>query len=475
MSPKKKSEALEQLLTLRNNNLYRFYEPCGKVAEFIQRVGTETEKNVWLFLGGNGANKTGCGVNIIANICFPEKNKYFQFPFFQKYSYIKNIRIASDPTTISTVIIPEIEKWFPKGRYEMLKKGKQYVSEIKTDTGFTLNVMTYEQDKKEFESANIGFTWLDEPPPEKLWGAITSRLRLGGKILVGMTPLAEGAYLYDKYVLFPEPDKEGIVRSGYEFVSIWDNTKGVGVRGFLDKEQVELTIANYPEEQLEARVEGKFQHLSGLIYPEFMTNRKIYEISYDHFGPNGIPKDWTRIEAIDYHKVIEQAVTFMAISPEGVCYTYDEIFQKFNSYKDFCDAILQKRKGIQPRITIIEPQANEPSNLDHGKVPRNEIIRVSDHKIIPVIGSKKRDAGIMLFHEKLKLDVQGHAGWYIVSSRCPRTMKELLHYRRENDKIIKEYDHMMENHHRIFLSGIGYKEKDEHPYFKKQRPRGKYY
>ena len=77
--------------------------------------------------------------------------------------------------------------------------------------------------------------------------------------------------------------------------------------------------------------------------------------------------------------------------------------------------------------------------------------------------------------EKMKINERGNSGWYIVAARCPRTIKELLHYSMKDNMIIKEYDDMMENHHRACLSGIkfGYNITDT----KKttNRPRGKYY
>ncbi|RLE44392.1 hypothetical protein DRJ22_05980, partial [Candidatus Woesearchaeota archaeon] len=336
------------MLAKRNSELYRFYEPCGKTAQFIERIGTELEKDIWLFVGGNATGKTSLGVNILANVCYPEKNKFFKYPLFQNWNLGQTIQFCSTHSALNKKVIPEIEKWFPKGRYEMFKRGKQYVSEIKTDTGFTIYFMTFDQDKSEFESADISLSIVDEPSPEKIWGGITSRGRGKGKVIVLFTPLAEGAYLYDRYIANPKPDKDGVMRSGYEFISIWDNTKGHGVRGHWTEEETNRMIAQYDPSQLEARTLGKFQHLSGLIYPEYMTNREIYDIPWDYFGSEGVPRDWTRIEAIDYHPVKEIAVSFIAIDPYGVWYTYDEIWQNFDSYEDLCDMILQKRNGVKP-------------------------------------------------------------------------------------------------------------------------------
>lgn len=437
-------------------------------------MGTEEDKTIWLFCGGNSAGKTVLGANIIANICWKGLNQYFKYPLFTAWPYIKKIRIASDPTTIAEKIVPELEKWFPVGRYTTAKRGKNYICHIHTDTGFDISLMTYEQGAKEFESVDLAFQWLDEPPPEKIWGGVTSRLRLGGKILVTMTPLAEAAYLWHKYInpLRRKELREKDFHAGFEFIDIEDNCSTHGVRGYLEHDNVEKMIAQWSPEEREARVHGKFAFLTGVIYKEFNDN--IHDIPYtDIAGDDGkIPEHWTRIEHIDFHDVTEIAVTFIAIDPAGTHYLYDEVWTH-GTYEELSNLILQKRNGIKPRITLIDPNANRESQLDLN-MPVRKFIEVSNGLIKPVAGSKERTKGIMLLHEALKINPKtGKAGFYICGSRCPRTLEEFHRYARDDKgNIVKDWDHMLEGIHRTLLAGFKYNNPTEQD---KKQNKGKFY
>lgn len=136
------------------NNRYQFYVPNGKSEEFIK--GFAQDKMVNIFCGGNGTSKTVSLVNIVANICWEPNLPWFDFPIFHKWPHLKQLRIISDPTTIADKMVPEMKKWFPKGRYTTGKEKRSYEYRWQTDTGFSITLMTYDQDLKEFESVDLG-------------------------------------------------------------------------------------------------------------------------------------------------------------------------------------------------------------------------------------------------------------------------------------------------------------------------------
>src|SRR5258708_34678052 len=60
--------------------------------------------------------------------------------------------------------------------------------------------MTYDQDVKEFESANLGWFWEDEPPSYQIHQANYARLRMGGIGFMTDTPLGASQWIYDSFV-----------------------------------------------------------------------------------------------------------------------------------------------------------------------------------------------------------------------------------------------------------------------------------
>jgi phage terminase large subunit-like protein len=195
-------EKLRQTKLLKARRLqhenYRYFIPNGKAATFIQAVGNDKEF-INLFIAANGVGKTATLVNILANICF-QPQKWFDYPLFNQFPYIKRGRIISDTATVKRTIVPEIKRWFPEGKWEAKKDDKAYESVWETTTGFSFDIMTYEQEIKQFESATLGFSMFDEPPPQDIWKATVARHRRGGIMICGFTPLAGSAFFYDNYV-----------------------------------------------------------------------------------------------------------------------------------------------------------------------------------------------------------------------------------------------------------------------------------
>lgn len=324
---------------------YRFFEPTGKGEEFINAVGSGNYF-ISLLSAANGVGKTTVAANMLAHLFWPCGNKYFQTPLWNKWPYLKKGRIVSDATTIKEALIPELKKWFPEGRYTVEKCGKNYEYRWKTDTGFEFDIMTFDQDVKEFESANLGWVWMDEPPPEPVYKACISRLRRGGILWMTFTPLKGSAWLYDAIVA--NKDNEAGERFFLE-ADVWSSVKGMGVRGFLIKENVDRMIAQYDEEDLQARVHGKFQHLTGLIFKKF--SRSIHVIK-----PFEIKrKDFSVIEHFDCHPRNPDAIQWIAIDKKGTKYVIDELYIKVNSDEELAQRIKQKASNYRVTGRWMDP------------------------------------------------------------------------------------------------------------------------
>lgn len=209
--------------------------------------------------------------------------------------------------------------------------------------GSTIHFRSYVQPAESYEGTVLDWIHFDEPPPKDILTAATRGLMsTNGPSWYTMTPLKE-AYIYDLLSLHAfnngGEDQEIAVFRG----STWDNCQDwcrfcdttipannpdrlkVGqvrpiencpkcgqVMGFLPREG----ILNYlkkitdPDER-EAREEGKWKHLSGLVYKELDRAVHIYEDFQ-------IPNDWMRIECVDPHDARPTRWLFGAVSPEEI-------------------------------------------------------------------------------------------------------------------------------------------------------------
>lgn len=249
---------------------YIYYTPNGACEDYIKEIGNsrETGKRIFLFSAANGVGKTAAGVNIMANIFFHHNHKWFDYPLFKtRWKLPKIFWFITKVSTLQETIEPEIRKWFPKDRYKMTNEGKQHIYKLTTDTGFTVFFKTIDQNPETFESATLGGIIYDEPPPENIHQACTSRLRAGGYIFAQLTPLHRAAWILDKWLLNTKVQPYFYIR----YADIWENSINKGVRGRLREADIEFMISQLDPHEYDARVKGLFTHLRGLVYKDFIA------------------------------------------------------------------------------------------------------------------------------------------------------------------------------------------------------------
>lgn len=317
----------------RLKDAYKFYTPTGKGEEFINKVFSD-KYFITAYLAANAVGKTFSGVNMLANLMFPCGNKWFKgLPLIENWHYPKKGRIVADTNTIVETIIPSLHEIFPAGRYKVDKQGKTYDFHWETDTGWEFNLMTYDQDPKQFESATLGWVWMDEPPPESIYKANVSRLRRGGIMFITATPLNNSAWMYDHIIC--NSNHEGGERT-YVVADVESACKEHGVRGFLEHKDIERMLAEYSEDEKLARAEGKFQHLTGVIYKQF--NRQVHVIPPFYINQ----EDYCVYNMLDPHPRNPDAVAWIAVDKYGKKYYIDEMFERVDSVEELCAKIKMK-------------------------------------------------------------------------------------------------------------------------------------
>lgn len=453
---------------------YESYVPIGKTEEFLDKFGSGNYL-AGAYLAANGVGKTAALVNIIANICYPTKNPYFHQKIFTNYPFQKKVRIASDPTTVKEAIIPALKEWLPKGRYTVSKEGKHYESKWITDTGFELDIMTYDQDPKEFESANIGVILLDEPPPNDIFKACVSRLRNGGVMGILCTPLTGSAWLYDEFIANPNLEEE------FKFVvtaEVEDACEIHGIRGFLKHENIVRMIAQYDEEDKQARIFGKFQHLIGLVFKNFRRNIHVIK----PFEINS--RDFVVIDALDTHPRNPDAYLQVAIDRYGTKYVIDEIY--INATEgELAERIKKKQEGKRFLKHLIEPAAFTEDQHHENKTENSLAKRFTKLGLNFVPGSKRRFDAVRRIKQALYFTiVKDHflrkPEIYIFDT-CTRLIWEIEHWQwsewtgktkdRKSPKETPEDkdDHLIEDLGRILLEEPSFTELVEEKYVEVQQ------
>lgn len=271
---------------------------------------------------GNGTGKTFLVITLVSAVIWPTENPRFDHPIFKKWPYRKRIRIISTTKNLEDggSIQEAIKATFPKGRYHMTRgAGKGYYSSIYTDTGFFIDLMTYNQDDQEFAGPTIGMNVFIEPPPRDIMNESISRTRAGGINVIDMTPLDQAPYIKYEYIdAGALKDENGNVVGKITTVpgEIHENCKDCFEGGQLPHNEIMATIASWPVEEREARKKGLFMQMAGLIYHCYGDNNEWDELPEYHQEcyDKGL---FTLYHVVDPHDSKPFAMGWFLVFPNG--------------------------------------------------------------------------------------------------------------------------------------------------------------
>lgn len=476
----KKAEKLRRL----RYEKYRYYEPNGVVENYINAFGSG-DYFILFLSAANGVGKTAAASNILANLMFPSGNPWFDSALFNDFPYRKKGRIITDSALVDKNIVSELKFWFPDGKYKTSKGGKHYESQWTVDGGeqnggWEFDIMTYQQDPKEFEGVTLGWAWFDEPPPDAILKATIARMRRGGIIIITATPISGSAHLYDLFAS-GKIEVEVELREGEEPVkverSVYHITADVesackehGVRGHLNHEDIVRMVAEYPEDERQARVFGKFAHLIGLVFKKF--DKTVHVIK----PFNITSRDFVVYEYLDPHPRNPDAVLWVAVDKNGTKYVIDELYVTPEDKRDLASKI--KNKASQYRIggRWADPWIfNVDQHAD--STDKNLATALQEQGLVYLRAPKQRTASDERIKSAMNYqEVNGHMirppELYIFEN-CERTIWEIEHYRwqewkgktgedkNRKEKPVDKDDHMIENLGRALIS--------EHRFMEEQR------
>ena len=234
---------------------------------------TDPLKRTVLFIAPNAVGKTYTTVALVGWLMWPDLAPFwFSERMLKKWGqWPKQIRLVSTAEEVaeSGSFQAAVKKLWPSKRYTSEKQRKPYPSLFKTDTGFVLDVMTYDQAESEFEGGDRGLIIFNEPPPKPIYSACVARTRMGGMMVFPGTPLYDAAWIKDDLVDKAIQDDSISVIGGELEEACADHSPG----GHLPHKEIVRLMNSYDPEQYEARVHGKFMHLSGVIYKSFTRDK----------------------------------------------------------------------------------------------------------------------------------------------------------------------------------------------------------
>ena len=313
---------------------------------------------------------------------------------------------------------------------EVKLDGRKRVSTVIFDT-----VRSYFNNPASFESSDWDFIHIDEPVPQELWTAVSrGLLDRGGFSWWLLTPLGY-PWMYEHMI--DNAEKKPHLYWWFE-ATMDDNP-------LLDEVAKEEYLATLPEDQRDARRNGKPLAFGRKVYGHYDENVHLWKSSQPPIGwldfktPS---RDYLCGYAIDPHPQIPHAVLFIALSPLGEIFFYDEIFEKC-MIAELAMKIKDRTRRVRCGFELCDPIA-WIENPDTGRCWAETLML---HGLNVIHASKSKTEGIIttqdIWNPKYprKIIVMPHL------NRFRREIKTYF-YDKENKPIDKD-DHMMENMYRL--------------------------
>ena len=432
MSPLSEAERLAlleaELEKRKETDGLAFYAPNKPIQELIRLIGEK--RPVVIGSMANGIGKTASVVNILGNIVYGPQTRYFDNPVFRDWPFPKRARYITTPKNVEEIgpFHTEILKWWPKARFQAIKASHSYYSQY-TVNGWVIDVMTYDQDATQFEGPTLGLIITDEPPPKSLWSTFASRLRLGGMILVTMTPLTEAAWFFDDVV---PRHQDSVVYGTMEDACIQH-----GVNGHLEHENIQRMIAEMTPEEREARAEGKAMYLRGLIFKTY--DERVHVLKENIKPPYGA-QVW---QVVDPAGDKPFACVWAFPDARGDLYIFDEwpneeFFKMHNSQldvKDYKRIFGDKEAGLNIHRRIIDRHFADTASASNKRTLRQELQSIGLNYWPSYKAEEEVETGIIKVRERFAYNTSKPLGplnqpSIYINPSCMNTRKSLARWAR---------------------------------------------
>ena len=361
--------------------------------------------------GGNRVGKTTAGgMEFLYHVTglYPE-----WYPAKQRLpGGVKGRIIAKDfQKGVGEVIQPFLNEWLDSSLIaKKIRTPQGVVIKYELKNGSVFDIVTHEQTTEQFEGWRGHIAWFDEPPPrDKYVATLRGLVDYSGRHWLTLTPLTQ-PWIYDE--IFTSTDRK------YTFVVTID----IRENKYLSEQDIKDFENTLTEEEKEARLHGRFLHLTGLIYKEFDPNVHVVD-------PPIIKPHWTRYMAIDAHERTPTAVVWLAVDEKDNHWLYDELKLKDMDISMMADAIHAQEGNLKAQVKLIDPHNDKDNIAAGGFNIRKELMKygvfTQRANSDPALGKARiRQALMPRYSPVLKTKVPQ----LYVSRYCTNTIYEFQHY-----------------------------------------------
>lgn len=334
---------------------------------------------------------------------------------------------------------PAIKKWIPKQLYRggnWAKAWSKQHSILYFADGGQLGVYTYSAEAETMVGADLDYVGYDEPPPEAHRNECRIRLvDRDGFEMFAFTPVNTGAgigWLYRTVWKRREHPDVTVVRG-----AIHDNP-------LLSKAAVEAALAEYPDDEREAREFGTFKHFGGMVYPDGFEKVLVPPVEPKQLEGQDI------VVGID-PGLKNAAFVWVAFDRDNRAVVFDTVMLQEQTPAAYVKAIRAKniQWGLKNPLYVIDPSARNRSLTNADSVES----LLQKLGVYPMHGQNDVQAGVQQIRDRIAQEA-------FFVCRQPTTYPELgdgtagvrdeaEEYRMQDRpdgefKVVKENDHRLD-------------------------------
>jgi phage terminase large subunit-like protein len=454
---RKQIEVLKQIEICKRGHGAEFFRPYWYQQKFIDAMWAG--KKTLLFQACNQSGKTLTGSCLIDSFCNGVQAWDKRASIFGGKPTKGRIVCSDWENHAKEVMVPKLKAMVKVGTYETTKNNMGVESSWRFKNGSMFNILTLTQDTMAHESDTLDWVWFDEPASKEKYSAnVRGLVGSYGICLMTMTSLRE-AWILDDLVMSLDP----VVQRDFfciTNINIRENKS-------LTEEGIQRFIAACPEDEREARINGGWLQLSGLVLKKFSREK--------HVRPAfKVPVDWPVVAFIDPHPNTPYAIGFYAVTPYGRRYVVDEFWGNVNGAGEAADEIIRrvKKNGWRLDTVYIDPYAKGDVR-ENGEYELDDTFHKIEHKLNAfdiVLRTAQRS-------ERAKdVGIENLNGWLeganlepslFIFDTCIRHIHEIQRWKYNDEgKPMKKDDHFPENMYRFSLENIEYTEPGAHMYSK---------
>lgn len=327
---------------------------------------------------------------------------------------------------------------------------------IKTANGKVSNILFRQLEEPEkLRSLNLSGWYVDEANQvsEEAFMLLQGRLRGPGIRKGILTTNPKGHDWIYRWFLQKDHIKDPVIKSQFHLIKA-PSTENI----HLPDGYLQSVMASWDDARIQREIQGSFDAFEGQVYADF--RRDIHVVR-----PFSIPANWERHIRIDHGYRNPAAVLFFAISPEGECYCYKEIYVREWLIKEII--LGNKQEGKEGLVAYIRGAGSfrtakiDPSTkARRGGTGESDFDEYRRHwpETLPVLQLAKNDVqvGIDRVKSYLKPDPKTNRPNAYIFGTCTNLLEEITTYRypdlrpnqqgvkSENEKPIKVDDHALD-------------------------------